>query len=117
MANPAKEADTSIKMLQFVTFTADEKLSIIAILCHQYPSPHASKAAVLLALRVTGKVSASSSPVPVLDAVVDAEVASSLTVCVIWPCTSRADLAEVVIVASVVVEKAVPVPAGRVELW
>lgn len=89
----------------------------MATLCHRQCIPHASKAAVRLALRVTGKVAASSNPVSVLDAVLDAGIASSIPVCVIWPCKSWADLAEVVIVASVVFEKAVPVPAGRVELW
>ena len=80
---------------------------------------YASKTAVLFALRLTGKVSASSSPVSVLDSVVavSVELKVSLTVCVIWPCASWTDLAEVVIVASVVFEKAVPVPAGAVELW
>lgn len=71
-----------------------------------YQASYASKAAVLLALRVTGNDSASSSPVSVLDAVVDVSVAlkASLMVCVICPCASSADLAAVVIVARVVFE-------------
>lgn len=69
---------------------------------------------------MTGK--SARSPVSVLDEVEDAEVAfkASLRVWVIWPCTSCSDWVEVVMVANVVWEWAVPVPvpvpAGIVEL-